>query len=165
MELLEVYVRGIAVESEREHPVVLLKSRQASDDDGMLPIWIGPAEATAIYTVLAGKSFERPMTHDLMRIILDLLDAEVSKIEITGIHKDTYFARIVLKRGKDEFYIDARPSDSIALALRAEAPIFIDSELFEKYKRNLHVGTNGADDDVKKRLEELDPGSFGDLDI
>jgi bifunctional DNase/RNase len=165
MKLVEVYVRGIAVDSEREHPVVLLKSRQSPDNDSVLPIWIGPAEATAIYTVLTGKSFERPMTHDLMGIILDVLGAEMSRIEITGIHKDTYFARIVLKQGKDEFYIDARPSDSIALALRADAPVFVDSELFDRYKRNIHIGKDGEEDDVRRRLEELDPGSFGDLDI
>lgn len=161
MELLEVYVGGIAVDKEREHPVVLLKSQQDSD---VLPIWIGPAEATAIYMVLAGKTFERPMTHDLMRIIVDVLGASVARIEITGIHKDTYFARIVLNREEEVFYIDARPSDSIALALRTESPIYIDGDLFNKYKRNLQVGKDG-DDDIKKRLKELDPGNFGDLDL
>jgi bifunctional DNase/RNase len=161
MELIEVFVRGIAVDRERDHPVVLLKNQ---DDDDVLPIWIGPAEATAIYTVLAGKTFERPMTHDLLRIIVDILGASVSKIEITGIHKDTYFARIILQRGEDVFYIDARPSDSIALALRTEAPIYVDSELFSSYKRNLQVGSDG-DDDVRKRLGELDPGNFGDIDL
>lgn len=160
MGLVKVYVKGIAVDREREHPVVLLK---AEDGDEVLPIWIGPAEATAIYTALAGKTFERPMTHDLMQIIVDTLGAAFAKIEITGIQKDTYFARIVLQRNSDVFYIDARPSDSIALALRANAAIYIDSDLFNAYKRNLHVGSDD-DDDVKKRLKDLDPGHFGDLD-
>ena len=160
MGLVKVYVKGIAVDREREHPVVLLKPE---DGDEVLPIWIGPAEATAIYTALAGKTFERPMTHDLMQIIVDTLGAAFAKIEITGIQKDTYFARIVLQRNGDVFYIDARPSDSIALALRANAAIYIDSDLFDSYKRNLHVGSDD-DDDVKKRLKDLDPGHFGDLD-
>jgi bifunctional DNase/RNase len=161
MELVEVFVSGIAVDKEREHPVVLLKSE---DGDEIMPIWIGPAEATAIYMVLAGKSFERPLTHDLMRIIVDVLGATIDKIEITGIKKDTYFARIVLRRDGDIFFIDARPSDSIALALRSGSPIFVDREVFDKYRRNLHVG-HSEHDDVRKHLKELDPGSFGDLDL
>ena len=159
MELVEVSVRGIALDQERKHPVVLLKTE---DEDDILPIWIGTAEATAIFTALAGRSFERPMTHDLLSIVVDVLGAAVERIEITGIHADTYFARIVLKRGEDVFYVDARPSDSIALALRAGATILIDRELFNTYKRSVDLGPD--DDDVRKRLKELDPGDFGELD-
>jgi uncharacterized protein len=159
MELVEVSVRGIALDQERKHPVVLLA---AEDEDELLPIWIGTAEATAIFTALAGKSFERPMTHDLLAIVVEVLGAAVERIEITGIASDTYFARIVLKRGEDQFYVDARPSDSIALALRAGATILIDRELFNTYKRSIDLGPD--EDDVRKRLKELDPGDFGDLD-
>jgi bifunctional DNase/RNase len=159
MELVEVSVRGIALDQERKHPVVLLKTE---DEEDILPIWIGTAEATAIFTALAGRSFERPMTHDLLGIVVDVLGAAVERIEITGIHADTYFARIVLKRGEDVFYVDARPSDSIALALRAGATILIDRELFNTFKRSIDLGPD--DDDVRKRLKELDPGDFGELD-
>jgi len=159
MELVEVSVRGIALDQERKHPVVLLK---AEDEEDILPIWIGTAEATAIFTALAGRSFERPMTHDLLAIVVDVLGAKVERIEITGIHADTYFARIVLKRGDDVFFVDARPSDSIALGLRAGAEILIDRELFNTYKRSIDLGPD--DDDVRKRLKELDPGDFGDID-
>ena len=159
MELVEVSVRGIALDQERKHPVVLLKSE---DEEDILPIWIGTAEATAIFTALAGRSFERPMTHDLLSIVVEVLGAAVERIEITGIHADTYFARIVLKRGEDVFYVDARPSDSIALALRAGATILIDRELFNTYKRSIDLGPD--DDEVRKRLKELDPGDFGELD-
>jgi bifunctional DNase/RNase len=139
MELIEVFVKGIAVDKEREYPVVLLK---ADGEEEVLPIWIGPAEASAIYMTLAQKTFERPLTHDLLQIIIDVLGVSVSKIEITDIHKETYFARIVLSRGEEVYFIDARPSDSIALALRAKAPIFIEEGLFVRYKRNLQVGTD-----------------------
>lgn len=159
MELVEVFVRGIALDQERRHPVVLLKTEE---DEEILPIWIGTAEATAIFTALAGKSFERPMTHDLLRIVIDVLGATVERIEITGIHADTYFARIVLKRAEDIFYVDARPSDSIALALRAKAPILIDTELFKTYKRRIDLGTE--EDDVRRRLKEMDPGDFGEYE-
>jgi bifunctional DNase/RNase len=159
MEFVEVLVRGIALDQERTHPVVLLKTE---DDEDILPIWIGTAEATAIFTALAAKSFERPMTHDLLKILVDVLGAVVDRIEITGIHSDTYFARIVLKRGEEVFYIDARPSDSIALALRARAPLLVERELFNTYKRGIDVGSD--EDDLRKRLKELDPGDFGDVE-
>ena len=136
----EVYVSGIALDREREFPVVLIRSEEGEE---VLPIWIGAAEATAIYAVLAGKTFERPMTHDLLRLVVEELGGEVRGIEITGIHEDTYFARIVLGRGEELFYIDARPSDAIALALRAGSAIQVEEELFKKYKRNLQIGRAG----------------------
>ncbi len=161
MELLQAYVSGIAVDKEREHPVVLLRS---DGDEEVMPIWIGPAEASAIYTVLAGNSFTRPMTHDLLKLVIEELGAVVSAIEITGMQKDTYFARIILQREGEIFYIDARPSDSISLALRCGSPVFVDRELFQKYKRNLKIGKNG-EEDIRKHFQELDPGDFGDLDL
>ncbi|MBU8921917.1 MAG: bifunctional nuclease family protein [Bacteroidales bacterium] len=160
MGLLNVKVKGIAIDKEREHPVVML----ATDDrTEVLPIWIGPAEATAIYTALSGSSFERPMTHDLLKIVVEELGARIVSIEIGGLQKDTYFARIVLQREEDVFFIDARPSDSIALALRAGASIFVDEDLFLAYSRNLQVGKEG-EDDVKRHLESLDPSDFGQMD-
>ena len=149
----QVYVSGVALDRERDLPVVLIK---ADDGDEVVPIWIGGAEATAIYTALAGATLERPMTHDLMQLIVEELGARVGSIEITGLHEDTYFARIVLRRGEELFYIDARPSDSIALALRADAPVLIDEELFERCKRNLRIGT-----DEDRGLDEIDSGSPG----
>ena len=159
-DLVEVTVQGVALDNERKHPVVLLKPEE---DEDVLPIWIGTAEAAAIFTVLAGRSFERPMTHDLLKIVIDVLGAKVERIEITGIQNDTYFARVVLKRGEEIFYIDARPSDSIALALRAKAPLFIDRGLFNNYKRHIDLGNES--DDVKKRLKDMDPGDFGEFDF
>lgn len=152
----EVYVSGIALDREREFPVVLIKSEGGEE---VLPIWIGAAEATAIYTILAGKTFERPMTHDLLKLVVEELGGDVKGIEITGIHEDTYFARIVLGRGEELFYIDARPSDAIALALRSGSVIRVEEELFEKYKRNLQIG-KAAGDDGGEGLEEIDPGDL-----
>ncbi|MBN2072034.1 MAG: bifunctional nuclease family protein [Candidatus Krumholzibacteriota bacterium] len=161
MELIQVYVSAIAIDKEREHPVVLLK---AEGDEEIMPIWIGPAEASAIYTALSGSTFERPMTHDLLKLIVEELGAVVSAIEITGMQKDTYFARIILQRGEEVFYIDARPSDSISLALRCGSPLFMEKELFHKFKRDLKVGKN-AGEEIKKHFRELDPGEFGDIDL
>jgi bifunctional DNase/RNase len=158
MELIEVFVQGIAVDKERQYPVVLLK---ADGDDEVLPIWIGPAEASAIYMTLAQKTFERPLTHDLLQIIIDVLGVSVSKIEITDIHNETYFARIVLSRGEEVYFIDARPSDSVALALRSKAPIFVEEGLYLKYKRNLQVGT---DDEAEFKDPMNDFGTEGSGD-
>jgi len=152
----EVYVSGIALDREREFPVVLIRSEESEE---VLPIWIGAAEATAIYTVLAGKTFERPMTHDLLKLVVEELGGELKGIEITGIHEDTYFARIVLGRGEELFYIDARPSDAIAFALRAGAVIRVEEELFDKYKRNLQIG-RAEGENGSKGLEEIDPGEI-----
>jgi bifunctional DNase/RNase len=152
----EVYVSGIALDREREFPVVLIRSEEGEE---VLPIWIGAAEATAIYTVLAGKTFERPMTHDLLKLVVEELGGEVRGIEITGIHEDTYFSRIVLSRGEELFYLDARPSDAIALALRAGSSIQVEEKLFEKYKRNLQIGrVEGGSGG--EGLEEIDPGDM-----
>jgi bifunctional DNase/RNase len=153
MGMKEVYVSGIALDREREFPVVLIRSDEGEE---VLPIWIGAAEATAIYTVLAGRTFERPMTHDLLRLVIEELGAGVKGIEITGIHEDTYFARIVLSRGEDLFYLDARPSDAIALALRTESAIMVDEEMFDKYKRSIQVGASG-DDLGADGMDEIDP--------
>jgi bifunctional DNase/RNase len=152
----DVHVSGIALDREKEFPVVLIRSEEGEE---VLPIWIGAAEATAIYTVLAGKTFERPMTHDLLKLVVEELGGEVRGIEITGISEDTYFARIVLGRGEELFYIDARPSDALALALRSGSPIRVEEGLFEKYKRNLRiekVGGRGGGDGLK----EIDPGDL-----
>lgn len=156
MDLVEVYVSGIAVDQKNENPVVLLESK---DGEGSLPIWIGPAEATSIYTSLSGKKFERPMTHDLMRIIIDVLEAKVSKVEVTGIKNDTYFARIVMRRNGEIYYIDARPSDSIALALRTNSSIYVDKEVFDKYKKDVNVEGGKKDEDGEKGDD------FGDLGL
>ena len=160
MELIEVFIQGIAVDKEREYPVVLLK---AEGDEEILPIWIGPAEATSIYMALAHKTFERPLTHDLLQIIIDVLGVTVSKIEITDIHNETYFARIVLSRGEEVFYIDSRPSDSIALALRAKAPVFVEEGLYLKYKRNLQIWTD-EEAEFKDPSEEFGSGGFDGTD-
>ena len=156
MDMKDVYVSGIALDREKEFPVVLIRSEEGEE---VLPIWIGAAEATAIYTVLAGKTFERPMTHDLLKLFVEELGGEVRGIEITGIHEDTYFARIVLGRDEELFYIDARPSDAIALALRSGSVIRVEEGLFEKYKRNLRIGKAGGENGGEE-LKEIDPGDL-----
>lgn len=160
-QMLEVHVSGIVIDRERGHPVVLLKTER---DDEVMPIWIGPAEAVAIYTILSEKTYDRPMTHDLLKLVVEELGAYVSSIEISGLHEDTYFARIILRREEEIFYIDARPSDSLALALRSGASILVDREMFHKHKRDLKISKD-EEEDIKRHLQELDHKDFGDFDL
>lgn len=163
--MIQVRVASLAMDPKTNSPVVLLEGVEAA---GVMPIWIGPPEANAILMSLQNQTFERPLTHDLLRIIIEGLDARVSKIVITELRGATFFARIHLQRGDEVVTIDARPSDSIALALRTKAAIFVDTELFEKSKSQIETAPEPVDDDdeddalpiddpIRKLLDELDP--------
>ena len=156
---VRVSVSGMARDP-RDNPVVLLKSDEGED---VLPIWIGHAEAMAIELHLKGTHFERPLTHDLLRTLIENLGASVVKVAITDLREGTFFAKIHLQRGDDILVIDARPSDSVALALKTNAPIFVAREVFSAHKRALEpdAGTSpGADDELRRYLKDLDPGEF-----
>ncbi len=156
---LRVKIRGLT-EDNRGNPVVLLKSIEAED---VLPIWIGHTEALAIRLHLEGESLERPLTLDLLRTVLESLGVTVVKVAVTGLRDNTFYAEIHLQKNNDLYVIDARPSDSIALALRTEAPIFVSEEIFEKHKRTSKDSAGSesdSDDDLRRYLRDLDPGDF-----
>jgi bifunctional DNase/RNase len=157
---LEVEIGGL-VRDNRENPIVLLKS---ADNDEVLPIWIGHAEALSIELQLQGKSFERPLTHDLLRTSIESLGATVLKVAVTELRDNTFFAKIYLQRDNEVFAIDARPSDSIALAVRTKSPIFVSKTVFENHKRAIQESQaesdEGADEALRKYLRDLDPGDF-----
>lgn len=158
--MLRVRVSGLAMDQATQNPVVLL---EAPEEKGVLPIWIGHPEASAIASQLAGQSFERPLTHDLLRIVIEGFEARVTKVIITELRGNTFFAKIYLSRGDEIFAIDARPSDSIALALRTESPLYVDVELFRNNSRQIGTppsdpDTEGSEDDpLKKYLDDLEP--------
>mgnify|MGYP006286739397 CR=1 FL=1 len=102
-----------------------------------LPIWIGPAEASSINMALRNQVFERPLTHDLLQHVIHGLGAEVSRIVITTIEDSTFFARIFLERDQEVLSIDARPSDSVALAVRVKCPIFLTQSLLDSQREHL----------------------------
>jgi uncharacterized protein len=126
--MIQVHVSKMGWDTIAKSHVVVL---QALDSKRELPIWIGPAEFEAIGRGLQGLSYERPLTHDLLRIAIEGLGAQVKRIVITELRGPTYYARIILNRDDEIISVDARPSDSIALALRARAPIYIDRQLFD----------------------------------
>jgi bifunctional DNase/RNase len=125
----EVSIESIRVSLVNYQRVVILKERES---ERYLPIWIGPAEADAIAVRLQDVSVARPLTHDLLRSMIDTLGASVRFIVVNDLTNDTFFARIVLDVNGTEVEVDSRPSDAIALAVRAKVPIFVEESVLEK---------------------------------
>ena len=161
--LIKMKVSGLTIDPLTNTPIVILKDMQ---EKKAIPIWIGLFEASAIATELEKISFSRPMTHDLLTDILRILEVEVTKIEINDLRNNTFFANIYLVKEGKNLVIDARPSDAIAIALRANAPIFVDDKVIEK-SRNVDFGSKLTDIDklkdekLKEFLENLSPEDFG----
>ncbi len=147
---VEMKVSGLTIDPLTNTPIVILKDLEGKR---AVPIWIGLFEASAIATELEKISFSRPMTHDLMRDLLKILEAKVMRIEIVDLRNNTFFACIHLQRNGDTLIIDSRPSDAIALALRVNCPIFIDEKVIEK-SRNIDFAKK-VDELDKKKTEEL----------
>lgn len=158
-----VTVEGMA-RDQRDNPVVLLRSSEGSE---VLPIWIGHAEGVAIQLSMSGEKFERPLTHDLLKLAIESLGATLAKVAVTDLSNNTFFAKLYLQRETELLVIDARPSDSVALALRCNAPIYVARDVFVAHKRSLESGAvpgpgPGADpdDEIRRYLKDLDPGEF-----
>jgi hypothetical protein len=125
----EAEIKALLVDPSNNAPVILLKDRNSSK---AMPIWIGEAEAMSIALGLQNGSFPRPLSHDLMKAIIDDLEGSVEKIVISGLKEGTYYATIFLKSPDGSIAeVDARPSDSLALALRVGSPIYVADEVFE----------------------------------
>jgi len=127
--VIELTVEGIRVSLMNYQRVIILKEKES---DRYLPIWIGPAEADAIAVRLQEVSVPRPLTHDLLRNVLEQLGARVDCIVVSDLANDTFFARIMLSVNGEQMEVDSRPSDAIALAVRAQVPIFADDAVMEK---------------------------------
>ncbi len=119
--LVEVEVASLGLDKASNTPVVILREL---DGERLLPIWIGPGEASAIAMELAGIKFSRPLTHDLLNTVVHSLGSELVRVLITRVEENTYFASLIFRRNGEMISIDSRPSDSVALALRASAPIY-----------------------------------------
>jgi len=155
-------ITGLTVDPITNSPIVILKE---IDGDGTLPIWIGLLEATAIASELEGIKFSRPMTHDLLKNMMDMVHIGVSKIEICDLRDNTYYARINFEFNGKKMSIDARPSDAIALSLRLEAPIFVSEDVIS---RSTQIDLKAVAQDKTEKgkkwqeiLENLDPDDFG----
>ena len=156
--MLEVKVDGLALDMTTNSPVVILKP---TNMEKVLPIWIGHSEAWAIAMELSGIGSKRPMTHDLLKVIIATLDAQVDKVEITELKEQTFYARVVLHSDSKVFAIDARPSDSIALALKVGAPIYADEELFNLKDLDQPTEFGNDPESLADRLKKINPEDFG----
>jgi bifunctional DNase/RNase len=133
MNLIQVDIAGFAFNPTTREPVMLL--RRVSEPDpvkSLVPIAMGSVEAHSIISALQGNEHPRPMTHDLMHSVLQTIHAHVQEVSITRFEQGTFFASLSLAQNGVNFVIDARPSDAIALAVRAEAPVFIDENIFNE---------------------------------
>jgi uncharacterized protein len=124
--MLEIRVQSLGLDQVSKTPVVIL---QEVDGERMLPIWIGPGEASAIAMELAGMKFARPLTHDLAASLIRGLGGLLQRVIISKVEENTYYAEMVVQRDGEMISIDARPSDSIAIALRLQARIFTSEDL------------------------------------
>ena len=125
----EMNIYGVSFDLVGKQPIVLLKTAEGNK---FLPIWIGHAEAAAILMKLQSQPAPRPMNHDLMTDILEQLDAQLVKITVTELRENTFYAQITVVRDGQEIEVDCRPSDAIALAIRAEAPIYAAERVIEE---------------------------------
>ncbi len=162
-ELIKVKIDGLALDVTTNSPVIVLKpdTDKIDDDDRVLPIWIGHFEAMAIAMSLSDMTQRRPMTHDLIKLIITGFDGSIEKIAITELKEQTFYAVIYIENNGKQLQIDARPSDSIAIALKCDAPIYANESLFHIKKGE------GAPEDypdaeaLKERLKKINPEDFG----
>ena len=160
--LKEVRVSGLSIDPITHTPIVLLKDKESQE---IIPIWIGLLEASSIATQLENIKLARPMTHDLMKSILDHLDVVVSRVEVSDLRNNTFYAIIHINWNEMDLAIDARPSDAIALALRTKSPIFVHQQVIEKSRKvdlaHREEGEGITDEKLEDILKDLSPEDFG----
>jgi uncharacterized protein len=155
----EMVIYGVSFDLVGKQPIVLLKTAEGNK---FLPIWIGHPEAAAILMKLQGASTPRPMTHDLVTDMLSQLDAQVVRITVTELRDSTFYAQITVQQDGSEIEIDSRPSDAIALAIRAEAPIFVADRVIEESAIEFEGEENEEEivSEFKQFLENVSPDEF-----
>lgn len=148
--LIQMKVEGLLFDPRSSMYILLLKE---IDGDGTLPIWIGKPEADSIALALGRVVTPRPLTHDLIKNIINGLKVRITKVIVTEILDNTYYALVCLSDGKKETFIDSRPSDAVAVALRANSPIFIEDSIIERKSA----------DELEEWLKNLRPEDFGNI--
>ena len=155
---IEMSIKGLMVDPVTNMPIVILRD---SEGQKVLPIWVGMFEANAIALQIENISTPRPMTHDLLRNVIEDLKASVLKVVVCDLQENTFYALIYLSLGGETVAIDARPSDAIALALRTHAPIFVEDAVIDHAKTVDFASEQADADRLQKWLENLDPDDLG----
>jgi hypothetical protein len=155
-------IAGLTIDPTSNTPIIILKIENYEQS---IPIWIGLLEATSIASALQKIEFERPMTHDLFKNFSEYLNISVSKVEVCDLRENTFFALIHFNGIDESFSMDARPSDAIAIALRFQAPIYVDDKVIQKSKKDNHRPEILDKSEEGKKwaeyLEKLSPEDFG----
>lgn len=164
--MVHVRIASLAMDPTTTQPVIVLKPLVEAPGHGrLLPIWIGHPEATAILLALEGAEPPRPLSHDLMKSLLESLDAYVERVEITRVESGTFFASIIVRAEERTLAVDARPSDSIALAIRMSAPIFVAEDVLESASVPDDFSETEQDEEsqlaeFREFLDAVDPEDF-----
>lgn len=148
--LIQMKVEGLLFDPRSSMYILLLKE---IDGDGTLPIWIGKPEADSIALALGGVMTPRPLTHDLIKNLLGSIKIRITRVVVTEILDNTYYALIYLSDGRREIPVDSRPSDAVAVALRVNAPIFVEEGIMERK----------STDELEEWLKNLRPEDFGNV--
>jgi uncharacterized protein len=155
---IEMTIKGLMVDPITNMPIIILRDEAGQR---VLPIWVGIFEANAIALQIENVATPRPMTHDLLRNVIEDLRAAVQKVVVCDLKDNTFYALIYLQAAGETVAVDARPSDAIALALRTKAPIFVEDHVIDNAKA-LDFGSERADTErLQKWLENLDPDELG----
>ncbi len=160
--MIEVKVAGIVIDNKSNSPVMLL--REISNEK-VLPIYIGPAEAASIAYALENVKAIRPLTIDLMKLLVEGTRSKVKRINITSIRNDTFFAEIILETDSKIVSIDARPSDSVALAIRTNSPIYVAEEVMDTCSTIMTLDDESKLKELRLNLRNLNPEDFGNYKI
>jgi len=156
---VEVRVRGLVLDPSTNMPIVVLKDIVS---ETVMPIWVGIFEANAIALEIEKVATPRPMTHDLARNLIRNLNARLERVVISELKDDTFYAKLWLQQGSDPLVIDARPSDALALALRADCPIYVTDEVMQKAKLNTSGQAEGPTaEQLRGWLEGLNDEDLG----
>jgi len=172
VKVVEARVNGLILEHKTQQNIVILREVEG---ERILPIWIGPGEAQAIRRILSEEAFPRPLTHDLIAIVIEGFKAKVTKVVISDLKENTFYASIFVEREGQVLSIDARPSDSIALALRAKAPLYVNEQLLQPPPREeaqeesdepaRELSDEEKAEQLRRYLERLNPEDFGKFQL
>ncbi|KAA0254247.1 bifunctional nuclease family protein [Acidobacteria bacterium ACD] len=155
---IRMEVKALIVDPIANMPVVILKD---ADEKNFLPIWVGVFEANAIALQMEGVTTPRPMTHDLLRNLIEKIEADVVRVVINNLRENTFYAEIHLDMSGKLLKLDSRPSDAIALALRTSSPVFVEEDVLERSRQHDSADEKQSAERLRKWLEEVDPDSLG----
>ena len=155
---VEMKIRGLMMDPVTNMPIVVLKDMGG---DAVLPIWVGIYEANAIALEIEKVTTPRPMTHDLIKVLLMGLEASIKKVVVSELKDDTFYAVIWVERDGNVISVDSRPSDALALALRHDCPIYVDDKVLQSSKNSTSVSEKVNNEELRKWLENLNDEDLG----